>query len=95
LQRGQRLICINSERLPEVLGLNDESIQGLLQSGLVRLRPQNPRPKECIDYVALQQVYRRILAKGSFSSQTELARHLEVSRVSVSRVFKEVKKRAG
>jgi len=86
---------MDSERLPEVLGLNDEAIQGLLQAGLVRPHPQNPRPKECIDYAALQQVYRRILAKGSFSSQTELACHLGVSRVWVSRVSKGVKKRAG
>jgi hypothetical protein len=91
LERGQRLICMDSERLPEVLGLNDEAIQGLLQASLVRVRPQKPRPKERIDYAALQQTYRRMLADGPYSNQTELARHLGVSRVWVSIVLKGIK----
>jgi hypothetical protein len=58
---------------------------------LVRLRPQKPRPKERIDYEALQQTYRRMLVEGPFSNKTELARHLGVSRVWVSRVLKGIK----
>jgi len=88
LGHGQRLICMDSERLPEELGLNEEAIGSLVQGGLVRLRPQKPRPKKRIDYEALQQTYRRMLAEGGFASQTELARHLGVSRVWVSIVLR-------
>jgi hypothetical protein len=49
LGHGQRLICMDSERLPEELGLNEEAIGSLVQGGLVRLRPQKPRPKERVD----------------------------------------------
>ena len=55
LGHGQRLICMDSGRLPQDLGLNDETIECLVQAGLVRLRPQKPRPKPRIDYAALQQ----------------------------------------
>ena len=92
---GQRLICMDTERLPEELGLNEGGIQGLLQAGLVRVRPQKPQRKEHIDYAALQQTYRRMLADGPFSSQAELARHLSVSRVWVSRVLKGIERKAG
>jgi DNA invertase Pin-like site-specific DNA recombinase len=86
---------MDSERLPHELGLDEEEIQGLLQAGLVRLRPQKSRPKERIDYAALQQTYLRTLAEGGFSTQTELARNLGVSRVWVSRVLKGIKRKTG
>jgi hypothetical protein len=95
LGHGQRLICMDSDRLPEELGLNEEAIGSLVQGGLVRLRPQKPRPKKRIDYEALQQTYRRMLAEGGFASQTELARHLGVSGVRVSRVLKGIKRTTG
>ena len=55
LGHGQRLICMDGDRLPQELGLNEEAIGSLVQGGLVRLRPQKPRPKPRIDYAALQQ----------------------------------------
>jgi hypothetical protein len=36
LQRGQGLICMDGERLPEGLGLTDQEIERLSQAGLVR-----------------------------------------------------------
>lgn len=36
LQRGQRLIWMDAERLPEELGLTDQEIESLSQAGLVR-----------------------------------------------------------
>ena len=78
---------MDSDRLPQELGLNEQAIGSLVQGGLVRLRPQKPRPKKRIDYEALQQTYRQMLTEGGFASQTDLARHLGVSRVWVSRVL--------
>ena len=43
----------------------------------------------------LQQTYARMLGDGLFSSQAELAHHLGVSRVWVSRVLYGVKRNAG
>jgi hypothetical protein len=86
---------MDSERLPEELGLNEEAIRCLVQAGLVRPRPQNPRPNPRIDYAALRQTYARMLAEGPLSTQTELARHLGVSRVWVSRVLKGIERKAG
>jgi hypothetical protein len=88
LEHGHRFICMDSDRLPQELGLNEEAIGCLLQAGLVRLRPQKPRPKSRIDYAALQQTCSRLLTDGSFVTQADLARHLGVSRVWVSRVLK-------
>jgi biotin operon repressor len=45
--------------------------------------------------VALQQTYARMLAEGPFSSHADLARHLGVGRVWVSKVLKGMKKRTG
>ena len=86
---------MDSDRLPQELGLNEEAIGSLVQAGLVRHRPQKPRPKPRIDYAALQQTYRRMLAEGLFKSQTELARHLGVNRVWVSKVLKGIKRKSG
>ena len=92
LGHGQRLICMDSERLPQELGLNEQAIGSLVQAGLVRLRPQKPRPTPRIDYAVLQQTYRRMIADDGFVSQADLARHLGVSRVWVSRVLKGIKR---
>ena len=40
------------------------------------------------DYEALKQTYHQLLQSGTFPSLTELARHLGVSQVWVSRVLK-------
>jgi hypothetical protein len=71
-----------------MLRLSAQDIEGLRRTGLVRLPHPMPRPKKRIDYAALQRTYRRTLVEASFSNQTELARHLGVSRVWVSRVLK-------
>ena len=88
LGHGERLTCMDSERLPEEIGVTEKDIESLSQAGLVRRRAQKPRPKERIDYETLQQTYARMLTEGPFKSQTELARHLGVSRVWVSKVLK-------
>jgi len=94
-QRGLQGICMDPSRLPELLGLCDQDIERLRQAGLAHLQPPTPQPKKRIDYVTLPRAYARMLAEGPFSSQTELARHLGVSRVWVSRVLKEIRKRTG
>jgi hypothetical protein len=88
LGHGQRLICMESDRLRQESGLNEEAIGCLVQAGLVRLRPQKLRPKPRIDYAALQQTYARMLTDGGFATQADLPRHLGVSRAWVSRVLK-------
>jgi biotin operon repressor len=62
---------------------------------MIRL-PRSVRAKRLlVDYEALQQTYARMLADGGFASQADLARHLGVSRVWVSRVLKGIRKQAG
>lgn len=85
---------MDSERLPEDLGLSDQDIESLSQGGLVRHRPQKPRPKDRVDYEALRQTYHQMMQTGAFPSHSELARHLGVSRVWVSRVLKGIEKKA-
>jgi len=82
-------------RIEELLGLSDQDFEHLGQAGLVHLTPPAPPRKARIDYAALQQTYARMLAEGLFANQTELARHLEVSRVWVSRVLKGIRRKAG
>jgi hypothetical protein len=82
---------MDSEGMPEELALAEQDIESLCQEGLVRPRPQKPRPKKRIDYAALQQTYRQMLADSGFASQADFARHLGVSRVWVSKVLKGVK----
>jgi hypothetical protein len=50
--------------------------------------------KQRIDYDALQQCYAKMLSDGPFKTQKELARHMGVSRVWVSRVLQGIKRRA-
>ena len=82
-------------RLPELMGLSDQDIDRLRKTGLVHPPPSTPQPEKWIDYAALQQTYRRMLAESPFSNQADLARHLGVSRVWVSRVLKGIKRKAG
>jgi len=86
---------MDGERLPEELGVTSQEIESLRQVGLVRPLPQKPLPKIRVDYAALQQTYGRMLADGGIASQADLARHLGVSRVWVSRVLKGIKRNAG
>ena len=94
-QRGLQRIFLNPGRLSNILGLSVEDIERLRNAGLVFRYPEKARPRERIDYEALQQTYARMLAEGPFSTQAELARHLGVSRVWVSRVLKGIKRKPG
>ena len=94
-ERGLQGICMDPGRLKELLGLSDQDIEHLRQARLVHLPPPTPQAMERIDYSALQLTYSRLLVEGPFSTQTELARHLGVSRVWVSRVLKGIIRRAG
>jgi hypothetical protein len=75
-------------RLPDLLGFCAQDIERLQQAGLVHLPARKAEPGKRIDYVTLRETYARMLAEGPFSSQTELARHLGVSRAWVSRVLR-------
>lgn len=75
-------------QLSSILPLSPGAIARLQDVRLIRsLRPTRAK-RLPIDYVALQQTYRRMLAEGPYANQTELARHLGVSRVWVSKVLK-------
>jgi hypothetical protein len=50
LGHGQRLICMDSARLPEELGLTSQEIESLRQVGFVRPLPQKRLPKIRVDY---------------------------------------------
>ena len=45
LGHGEKLYCIDAERLPEVLGVTEKDVESVSQTGLVCRRPQKPRPK--------------------------------------------------
>jgi hypothetical protein len=87
-KRGLQNIRMDPGRLRQMPGLSDEDIERLGQAALVRAPPPAPQPKARIDYVALQQTYVRLLSKGGLTSKADVARHLDVSRVRVSRVLK-------
>jgi len=93
-ERDLQAIRMDPARLPQMLGLSDEDVNRLRQTGMVRFPSPALQPKERIDYVNLRQTYARIFAEGPFRSQTDLARHLGVSRAWVSRVLKGIKARA-
>jgi hypothetical protein len=92
---GEKAIAVAKDPLSSILPLSPDALTRLQDRRLIRL----PRPvrakRRPIDYAALQQTYARMLAEGPFSSQTDLARYLGVSRVWVSRVLKGVKRKVG
>jgi hypothetical protein len=45
LGHGERLTCMDSEPLTEELAVTDQDVVSLSQAGLVRHRPQKPRPQ--------------------------------------------------
>lgn len=85
---GEKAIAVAQAPLSSILPLSPAAITRLQSSRLI----QPPRParakKQPIDYAALQQTCARMLIDGPFSNLAELARHLGVSRVWVSRVSK-------
>ena len=78
---GEKAFAVAEDPLSSILHHSPDAITRLQDRRLIRL----PRPvrasKLPIDYVELQQIYRRMLAEGPFSSQADLARHLGASRV--------------
>jgi hypothetical protein len=92
---GEKAIAVAEGPLHVSLPLSPAAVTRLQDRRLIRL----PRPVTAkrlpIDYAALQQIYRRMLAEGPYANQTDLARHLGVSRVWVSRVLKGIKRKAG
>jgi hypothetical protein len=93
--RGEKAIAVAEGPLHCCLPLSPAAITRLQDVRLIRLpRPVRAR-KPPIDYSTLQQTYARMLAEGSFSTRTDLARHPGVSRVRVSRVLKGLERKAG
>jgi hypothetical protein len=92
LGHGERLTCMDSDRLHAELGLTDPDIQSLFERGLSRPRPQRASTKVRVDYEALQQTYAEMLREGGFANASELACHLGKSRVWVSRVLRGIRR---
>ncbi len=44
LGRGEKLNCIDAERLPEVLGVTERDVESVSQTGLVVAGHRNPGP---------------------------------------------------
>jgi hypothetical protein len=88
LEHGEKFTVIDYDRVQAELCVSDTDVASLQKSGLILpFRPvKTSKPR--IDYEALQECYRKMLEDGPFETQTELARHLGVSRVWVSRVLK-------
>jgi hypothetical protein len=66
----------------------------LREHSLIREHQTTPEKRSAIDYDALKQSYRQLLETDPYKSQAELARHLGVSRVWVSRVLKGTRRKA-
>ncbi len=86
---------MHRERLEELLGLSDGDISRLYDCGLILSRPEKPPHMPRIDYQELARSYRKIMEREGFASNAELARHLGVSRVWVSRVLKGIRRKSG
>jgi hypothetical protein len=91
VQRGEAKLAINAARLGEYLKLAPEDLD--LLSSLLPVMPHvRTKPvRKTIDYVALKAQYERLLSNGTCATQADLARHLGISRVWVSRVQKRSK----
>jgi hypothetical protein len=94
-EHGEKVFSITEATVQSSLEISSGGIMHLRECGLILpfITEKITRPR--IDYVALQQTYRRMLDDGPFTTQTDLARHLGVSRVWVSRVLKGLSKKAG
>jgi hypothetical protein len=94
-RRFRLFFTLDVDRLPSFLDTTPECIARLRSRFCPPLLSAAPRrsKKDPINYAALQQTYARMLAEGGFASQADLARHLGVSRVWVSRVLIGAKRR--
>jgi ParB-like chromosome segregation protein Spo0J len=91
--RGGKVFSMHREQVQEILGLSDGDISRLCDRGLILPRPEKPPRRPRIDYERLAHSYREIMEQGNFASQADLACHLGVSRVWVSRVLNGSKER--
>ncbi len=66
LGHGERLTCMDSERLPDNLGLSDQDIESLSQRGPIRTK---------ICYVELNAQYEQLLLDGTCATTADFVRH--------------------
>jgi len=94
VQRGEAKLVVDTAKLGEYIALTPNDIDRLapLPSGPVpeRARPMTKR----IDYVALRAQYAQLLRDGTCATKADVARHVGVSRVWVSRGLKGIKRKA-
>jgi hypothetical protein len=87
-RRGEKALSIATRYLPSALPISQGAITRLQEAGLILESNEEGTKKPPTDYRALAQQYREMVHAHGLSNQTELARHLGVSRVWVSRVLK-------
>jgi len=97
LPHGKLYLTLVVDRLSDFLDVTPECIAELRSRFCPPVLSEAPRRsrKDPINYAALQQKYRQMLADGRFASKADLARHLGVSRVWVSRVLRGIKRKPG
>ncbi len=93
---GERTFSLaEAHPLSSILPLSPDAITRLQGSLLIRPSRLIKDKRYPIDYAALQQSHARMLNEKGISSQAELARHLGVSRVWVSRALKGIHPKEG
>jgi hypothetical protein len=95
VQRGEAKLVVNTAKLGEFLDLSPENIDRLAPL-LPRPLPEETRPtRKKVDYVTLRAQYQQLLSDGTCGIKAEVARHLGVRRIWVSRVLKGIKRKMG
>ena len=95
VQRGEAKLVVDFAKLGQFLALSPEDIDRLapLFSGPL---PERTRPmRKRIDSVALRAQYEQLLLDGTCATKADVARHVGVSRVWVSRVLKGINRKEG
>lgn len=86
-------MVVNVAKLEEFLSLAPEDINRLAPH-FSRPLPERARPpRKRIDYVVLRAQYEQLLVNGTCATKADIAPHVGVSKVWVSRVLKEIMKR--
>ncbi len=67
-------MTLDSEKIQQAFGIDDQGFKSLVRAGLVFHTPQRPVPRHRIDYVALQQKYQLLMVEGPFLTKAHLAR---------------------
>jgi hypothetical protein len=91
--KGKKSFSISKRYLPPSIAISQDAIARLRQHSLVRELQPTPEKKPAIDYEARRLSYLQLLGTGPYKTHAELARHLGVSRVWVSRALKGIKKK--